>query len=67
MTRILCVKLLKQINFSVRGIYTSLYFLLGLGIFKLIATCIKAIVITSSTKIRANCLTCVQIMFLNAK
>lgn len=51
MTRILCVKLLKQINFSFRGIYTSLYFLLGSGIFKLIATCIKAIVITSSNKL----------------
>lgn len=66
MTRILCVKLLKQFKFRVlwKFIHISTFYRV---LFKLIATCMKSVVISSDTKMRVNSLTLVHVTFLRVK
>lgn len=65
MTKILCVKLLEQIKCVLRKLVdiSTLYRML----FKLIATCLKAVVINSDTMMRVNWLILVRITFLSVK
>ena len=66
MTKILCVKLLEQIKCRVLWKLVHISTLYRM-LFKLIATCLKAVVISSDTMMRVNWLILVRLTFLNVK
>lgn len=59
MTRILCIKVLKQIKFKVFRKFIHIFTFYRV-LFKLIATCMKVVVISSNTKIGVNCFTLIH-------